>query len=67
MSVVVTFAIVFTVAYQLSPYIGLAGKPALLMLLLCPFVVLYLTYMVLKYGKPSRYTFDEKLYEDMND
>ena len=34
------------------------------MFLLSPFVVIYMAYTILKYGKPSKFTFDEKFYDD---
>ncbi len=34
------------------------------MLSFAPFVILYMVYIILKYGKPSEYTFDERFYDD---
>ena len=36
----------------------------LLMFILSPFMVIAMLYVILKYGKPSRYTFDEIFYDD---
>ncbi|MEO8110574.1 MAG: hypothetical protein ABI594_11100 [Ginsengibacter sp.] len=34
------------------------------MLSASPFLILYMVYIILKYGKPSQYTFDERFYDD---
>jgi len=34
------------------------------MFLLSPLVVTYMAYVILKYGKPSEYTFEERFYDD---
>ena len=34
------------------------------MLSFAPFIILQMVYVVLKYGKPSKYTFDERFYDD---
>jgi hypothetical protein len=34
------------------------------MFILSPFVVIYMAYVILKYGKPSKHTFEERFYED---
>jgi len=34
------------------------------MFFLSPFLVLYMGYVILKYGKPSGSTFDERFYDD---
>ena len=34
------------------------------MLSFAPFIILQMVYVVLKYGKPSKYTFGERFYDD---
>ncbi len=62
--VVVALVTLFAVFYQLSPYIGIPDAAILLMFMLSPFLVLYMAYVILKYGKPSGHTFEERYYED---
>jgi hypothetical protein len=42
------------------------GDPAMAMFLLSPILVLWLVYIVLRYGEPSGRTFDEYFYDDVN-
>lgn len=62
-SVVVTLVTLFAVFYNVSPFIGVPDKAILAMFCLSPFLVVYMVYVILKYGKPSGATFDEKFYE----
>lgn len=64
MWVVITLVTLFAVFYHMSPFIGVSDNAIIVMFILSPFLVLYMAYVILKYGKPSRYTFDERLYED---
>jgi len=34
------------------------------MFILAPFIVIYLVFVVLKYGRPSKFTLEERFYED---
>ena len=52
--------------YQISPSIGVAPVFIIALYLLSPFVVPYMAYVILKYGEPSGYTFEERLYDDHN-
>ncbi len=36
------------------------------MYILSPFVMIYMVYVVLKYEKPSKLTFEERFYDDHN-
>lgn len=61
---VVTLVTAYLVFYQLAPYIGVGENTIILMFLLSPFLVIAMVYVILKYGEPSKFTFDEKFYDD---
>lgn len=50
--------------YQISPFVGVPVGLVVVMFLLMHFIVLYMAYVILKYGTPSSSTFEEKFYED---
>jgi len=64
-----TFAAVFSTAYLILllilVLIGYADAAALL-LLLSPLLVIWLVYIVLRYGENSGRTFSEYFYDDVN-
>ena len=62
--IVISLAIFYLLFFQASPYIGIPDEAIIAMFMLSPFVVIYLAYVILKYGKPSKYTFEERFYED---
>ena len=61
---VITIATLYALFFQLTPYIGIPDQFIFGMFLLSPLVVLYMAYVILKYGKPSEYTFEERFYDD---
>ncbi len=61
---VVSFVTLYAISFQLAIYFELPENIIFGMFTLSPFLVLYMVYIVLKYGKPSRYTFDERFYDD---
>lgn len=63
-AVVVSLVTAFAVLCQLAPYIAIPGNVSLFMFIISPVLVIYMVYVILKYGKPSGNTFDEKFYED---
>lgn len=63
-AVVITLVSLFAAFYQLAPYIGIADKYIIGMFFISPFLLGYMAYVILKYGKPSGRTFDERFYED---
>lgn len=65
-SIVITLVTLFAVFYQLSPYAGIPDKCIMGMFIASRFLVLYMAYVILKYGKPSGYTFDERFYDDVD-
>lgn len=62
--IVIILVSLFAAIYHASPFLNFTDNIIIAMFLLSPFVVIYMTYTVLKYGKPSKYTFDEKFYDD---
>ena len=61
---VVAVVTLFAIFYHISPYVGLSDRLIFFMFLIAPFLVLYMVYVILKYGKPSEHTFEERFYED---
>ena len=64
MWIVVSFVSLFAVVYHAAPFIGLPVGVIIGMFILSPFLVVYMAYVILRYGKPSAYTFDERWYDD---
>lgn len=64
MRIVIILVSLFTAIYHASPFLGFSEGMIIFMFLLSPFVVIYMAYTILKYGKPSKFTFDEKFYDD---
>ena len=62
--IVVTLATLYAVFFQIAPHIGVGDEAMFTMFFLSPFVVLYMAYVILKYGPPSGNTFDERFYDD---
>ena len=60
----ILFATLYLVIFHLSPYLGISIEVIFLMLVLSPFVVISMAYVILKYGKPSKFTFEQRFYDD---
>jgi len=54
----------YAVFFQLAILTGMNEKVIIFMFFLSPFLVMYLAYIILKYGKPCNDSFDEKFYQD---
>ncbi len=65
-SVVITIVTLYALFFQFTPFIGIPDEAIFGMFLLSPFLILYMAYVILKNGKPSAYTFEEKFYDDFN-
>ena len=65
-SVIITLATLFVVIYNLSPYIGFPDEAIVAMFILSPIVLIYMAYVIIRFGKPSKHTFDEKFYDDVD-
>ena len=64
-AVVIAFATLFMIFYNLSPYIGIPDEFIIAMFIVSPVVLIYMAYVILKFGKPSKYTFEERFYDDL--
>lgn len=64
--IVIIIATLYSLFFQIAQYIAVPDHLIFGMFLFLPFVILYMAYVILKYGKPSRYTFDERFYDDFN-
>lgn len=62
--VVVLLVTIYAVLFQAAPLLGFPEQAIIAMFVLSPFLVLYMVYMVLKFGEPSQHTFDERFYDD---
>lgn len=62
--IVITLATLYVLLFHSSPLMGIPDEFIIAMFILSPIVVIYMAYVILKYGKPSGHTFDERFYED---
>ena len=62
--IVITVATLYVIFFQLSPYIGIPDQFIIALFIFSPFVVAYMAFVILKDGKPSDATFNERFYED---
>jgi hypothetical protein len=63
-AIIIALSTLYLIIFQVSPYIGIPGEAIIAMFILSPFIVIYMAYVLLKYGKPSKHTFEERFYED---
>ena len=59
-------ATAYAACYQLTPFVGVSTGVIIALWMLSPFVVCYMAYVILKYGKPWPHTFEEKFYDDLD-
>jgi hypothetical protein len=62
--VIISLVTLYALFFQLTPYIGMPVDIIFGMFLLSPLLVIHMVYAILKYGKPSKYTFEERFYDD---
>jgi hypothetical protein len=66
-SQVVVIAVTFyALIFQASPWLGFSDAIIFTMFILSPFVMIYMVYMVLRFGEPSKNTFEERFYDDLD-
>ena len=65
-SYVIAIATLYALVFQVLIFTEGSDTIIFAMFAFSPFVILYMTYVILKYGKPSRHTFDERFYDDFN-
>lgn len=62
--VVITIVTLYAVFFQVAPFTGMSDGIIFGLFAFSPFPVIYMAYIILKFGKPSAHTFDEKFYDD---
>lgn len=60
----IVVATVYLLLFLLALNTGISLTIIFGMLSVSPFFILYMVYNVLKYGKPSQHTFEERFYDD---
>jgi len=60
-AVIIFLATLYLLFFNASPHLDVPNWVIITLFILSPIVVIY---VVLKYGKPSKYTFEERFYED---
>jgi len=65
-AIVITLATLYVLLFHSSPLIGIPDEFIIAMFILSPVVVIYMVYVILKYGKPSGNTFEERFYDDFD-
>lgn len=65
-AIVITLATLYLLLFHSSPFIGIPDEFIIAMFILSPFIVIYMAYVILKYGKPSGHTFEERFYDDFD-
>lgn len=62
----VVLSTLYVIVFHLGSQIGFQGWMIFGMFLLSPLVVITLVWIILKHGVPSKYTFDERFYDDLD-
>ena len=62
--IIIVIATLYLVIFQSTPFIGIPDEAIIAMFIVAPFIVAYMAYVILKYGKPSGHTFEERFYGD---
>ena len=62
--VAIVVSTLYLIVFHFAPYIGIPLWMIIAMFLLAPLVVVSLVLIILKYGEPSKYTFEERFYDD---
>ena len=63
--IIILLVTLYLLIFKSAPYLGIPDNIILLMFAISPFLVIYMVYVVLKFGKPSPHTFEERFYEDI--
>ena len=64
--IIISLATLFMLIYNAAPYIGIPDEIIIAMFILSPLVIIYMAYVIMKFGKPSKHTFEEKFYDDVD-
>ena len=62
-AVIIFLATLYLLFFHASPILDVPNWVIIALFILSP-VVIYIVYAILKYRKPSKYTFEEQFYED---
>lgn len=62
--VVITLATLYAIFFQVAIYTDMSEDIIFAMFFFSPIVVIYMAYTILRYGKPSGHTFEERFYDD---
>ena len=63
-TIALVVASIYVIVYHASPMVGLPEAFTATLFALSPFCMIYVVYMVLRFGEPSRHTFDQRFYDD---
>jgi len=56
---------IFAVIYNVLPFFEVGDCLIMLLFSISPIAVIWMAYRILKYGTPSKHTWEEKFYEDV--
>lgn len=62
--IAIAIVTIYLIVFQLALYMDIDIKLLFSILSLSPFFIMYMVFVILKYGKPSKYNFDERFYDD---
>ncbi|MFN4124158.1 MAG: hypothetical protein ACK4GL_12745, partial [Flavobacteriales bacterium] len=62
--IAIAFATIYLMVYALLCAIESAIPIAMMMFSISPFVVIGMVYTIIRYGSPSKHTFEDRMYED---
>ena len=65
-AVIIFLATLYLLFFHASPHLNVPNWVIIALFILSPIIVIYLAYVILKYGKPSKYTFEERFYDDFD-
>ena len=63
-AVIIFIATLYLLFFHASPVLDVPNWVIIALFILSPIVVIYMAYVILKYGKASGHTFEEKFYDD---
>jgi hypothetical protein len=61
---IVIIVTLYAFFFQLTPFLHIPAAVIWLMFFLSPFLVIWMSYNIIKHGKPSQHSFDEYFYDD---
>ena len=65
-AVIIFLATLYLLFFNASPHLDVPNWVIITLFILSPIVVIYMSYVIFKYGKSSKYTFLERFYDDHN-